>query len=132
MPNLPRRLMLATLALGWIVAAAPAGASEAAPWTDAAFATAREAGRPIIVEIAAPWCPTCVVQGPIVEAVMAEPDMAGALLLTVDFDSQKPALRQLRARHQSTIIVFRGAEERGRSIGVTNPAEIRALIRRAL
>lgn len=63
---------------------------------------------------------------------MAEPALAPALLLSVDFDTQKDALRRLGARQQSTIIAFNGTQERGRVVGVTNGEEIRALIRRAL
>jgi thioredoxin 1 len=128
------RRLLAGLALGWIVAAAPspAQAAERAPWSEAAFAAAQAAGRPLIVEVTAPWCPTCRAQAPHVAAALAEPALAPALLLTVDFDTQKEALRRLGVQRQSTLIAFNGTQERARAIGITNGDEIRALIRRAL
>lgn len=127
-----RRRLLASLAFGWIALALPAAAAERAAFTEAAFEAARAANRPLIVEVTAPWCPTCRAQRPHVDAALADPDMAGALLLTVDFDSQKEALRRLGVRSQSTLIAFRGAEERARATGITDPAQIQALIRRAL
>jgi len=133
MSNLPRRPLLGALAFGWAATTASgARAAERAPWTDAAFAAAQAAGRPMIVEVTAPWCPTCRAQRPHVDAALAEPALTPALLLTVDFDSQKEALRRLGVRQQSTIIAFRGTEERGRIVGVTDPTQIRDLIRRAV
>jgi thiol:disulfide interchange protein len=132
MTDQARRRLLATLAAGWIAAALPAAAAERAAYTDAGFEAARAANRPLIVEVTAPWCPTCRAQRPHVDAALASPDMAGALLLTVDFDSQKDALRRLNVRSQSTLIAFRGAEERARATGITNAEQITALIRRAL
>jgi thioredoxin 1 len=133
MPHPRRRPLLTALAFSWIAAtASTASAAERAPWSDAAFAAAQAAGRPLIVEVTAPWCPTCRAQAPHIAAALAEPALAPALLLTVDFDSQKDALRRLGARQQSTIIAFNGTQERGRIVGVTDATQIRDLIRRAI
>jgi len=132
MPDTARRKLALALAFGWTATALPAAAAERAGFSDAAFDAARAAGRPVIVEVTAPWCPTCRAQRPHVDAALAAPDLAGALLLTVDFDSQKDALRRLAVRSQSTLIAFKGAEERGRATGITDGEQIRALIRRAL
>jgi thioredoxin-like negative regulator of GroEL len=91
-----------------------------------------EAGCSVIVEVTAPRCPTCRAQRPHVDATLAAPDMAQALLLAVDFDSQKDALRRLGVRSQSTLIAFKGMEEHGRATGITDPAQFRDLLRRAL
>jgi thioredoxin 1 len=112
--------------------AAPARAAQRQPFSDAAFEAAQAAGQPILVEVTAPWCPTCRAQKPHVDAVAADPRMADALLLSVDFDSQKDALRRLNVRTQSTLIAFRGRDERGRATGVTDGAAIRELLFRAL
>lgn len=52
--------------------------------------------------------------------------------LDVDFDSQKDAVRSLKAQSQSTLIVFKGTTEVGRSVGDTNAASIEALLSKAL
>jgi thiol-disulfide isomerase/thioredoxin len=128
-----RRPLIAVLAAGGLaLAARPAAAAPRAAFTDAAFDAAQAAGRPILIEVTAPWCPTCRAQKPHVDAVAADPRMAQAVLLSVDFDSQKDALRRLGVRSQSTLIAFRGREERGRATGITDGAAIRELLLRAL
>ena len=57
----------------------------------------------------------------------------GALkVFRVDFDNQKDIVRQFKATMQSTLIVFKGATETGRSVGDTDPASIAALLDKAL
>jgi thiol-disulfide isomerase/thioredoxin len=126
------RRTLALLAAVPAIAALPATAAERQAFTDAAFEAAQAAGRPILIEVTAPWCPTCRAQKPHVDAVAADPRMREAVLLSIDFDSQKDALRRLNVRSQSTLIALRGREERGRATGVTDGAAIRDLLFRAL
>lgn len=51
-----RMLVLTGIAL---VAAAPALARDPVKWDEAAFEAAKAAGKPILLEIHAVWCPTC-------------------------------------------------------------------------
>ena len=44
----------------------------------------------------------------------------------------KPAVQALGARMQSTLIVFKGAAEKGRSVGDTSQASIAALLEKSL
>lgn len=126
------RRKLAVLAAMPAVIALPAAAAQRQPFTDAAFEAAQAAGRPILIEVTAPWCPTCRAQKPHVDAVAADPRMREAVLLSIDFDSQKEALRRLNVQRQSTLIALRGREERGRATGITDAAAIRDLLLRAL
>jgi hypothetical protein len=50
----------------------------------------------------------------------------------VDFDSQKGVLRQHEVRFQSTLIVFKGKSEKGRTTGDVDPASIRQLLEKGL
>jgi thiol-disulfide isomerase/thioredoxin len=127
-----RLLALSAFAIAGVTGVAPARAAERLPFTAAAFEAAQAAGRPILVEVSAPWCPTCRAQQPHVQAVAADPRLREGVLFTVDFDTQKDALRQLQVRSQSTLIAFRGREERGRATGITDPQAIRDLLLRAL
>ncbi|MCM0019905.1 MAG: thioredoxin family protein [Tagaea sp.] len=127
-----RRHALALFAALPLVAALPAAAAERRAFSDAAFDAAQAAGKPILVEVTAPWCPTCRVQKPHIDAAAADPRMRDAVFFTVDFDSQKDALRRLNVRSQSTLIAMRGREERGRATGITDGAAIRDLLFRAL
>ncbi len=41
-------------------------AAEAVPFTKEQFAATQDAGKPILIDIAASWCPTCRAQAPII------------------------------------------------------------------
>lgn len=101
-------------------------------FTADAFEAAQAAGRPILIEVTAPWCPTCRAQKPILSDLTASERFRDFVVLTVDFDSQKDVLRQFRVQMQSTLIVFRGTEEKGRSTGDTNRESIAALLGKAI
>ena len=119
---------------------APAASGEAqaattitvnAPWVlyeAAAFAEAQQAGRTIVVDVSASWCPTCRAQAPTLEAMATEPALADAVLFKVDFDVEKDFLRQHNIPRQSTILVFNGATETARSIAETDPQRLRDAI----
>ncbi len=107
-------------------------AAERRAFDDKAFAAAQTAGRPILVDIAASWCPTCKAQKPIIEKLSAEPQYKDLLIFEVDFDAQKDVLKKFGARTQSTLIVFKGDKETGRSVGSTDESAIGDLLRKAL
>lgn len=119
------------LALIAVVALAGAARAEQA-FTKEAFAAAQKAGKSVVVHVYAPWCPTCRAQEPILQKIEADPKFSGLTNFRVDFDGQKDALRALRATNQSTIIVFKGAKEVGRSVGETSESAIGALLGKAL
>ncbi|UPJ65640.1 thioredoxin family protein [Bradyrhizobium sp. 191] len=107
----------------------PTLAHAAQPYEPKPFQAAQAANKPILVEVTAPWCPTCRQQKPIVQQIAREkPDL---VILNVDFDSAKDVLKQLKVQHQSTLIVYRGAKELARSTGETDPTAIRGMIGKA-
>ena len=109
-----------------------ASAAERKPFDPAVFAAAQAASAPILVEISAPWCPTCKAQKPIINALAAQPETKALVIFEVDFDTQKPVVRSFNAQSQSTLIAFRGKTETARSVGDTNPASIAALVKSSL
>jgi thiol-disulfide isomerase/thioredoxin len=118
-----------------LVAGSLVGAAQAAQhvfWNEAAFASAQNSGKSIIVYVTAPWCPTCAKQKPAIQALENDPKFAQAILFEVDFDSQKHVLRRMHVSVQSTLIAFKGKTETARAAGITDPAEIRALFERSL
>lgn len=112
-------------------AALPARAATEAPFTQAAFAATQQQGKPILVDITASWCPTCAKQRPILAQLVKDPAFKDLQVYTVDFDAQKDVVRAMGAQMQSTLVVFRGKDEKGRSTGDTAPASIRALLEKA-
>ncbi len=123
------RFILAIIA-GLFFAAAAWAAGK--PYDQAGFEAAQAAGKLILIEVHADWCPTCRAQEPIVSDLMRDPKNAGFVVLRVDFDNQKDVLKRLRAQHQSTLIVFKGRKEVSRSTGETRKDEIAAQLAKAL
>lgn len=125
------RAPLAAALVALTLAAVPAVAAEQVPYSASAFAAAQAAGKPVVVDVTAPWCSTCAAQKPIVQALLKEPEFKNLVLLHVDFDTQKALLRKLNVRAQSTFVVYKGRDEVGRSTGDTDKASIAALFAKA-
>ena len=115
-----------------VLTLAPAWANRAVPFSAEAFKAAQEQGSPILVEIHADWCPTCKAQNPILEKLTADPKFKDLKIFRVDFDAMKPVVKEFGAQMQSTLIVFKGAREQGRSVGDTREASIAALLDQSL
>jgi thioredoxin 1 len=126
---LTRRSLVAIAAtLVTSVAFAQSG-SAGARFTQAAFDAAQAAGKPVVIEVTAPWCPTCKAQAPIISALANKPDYRGVTVLKVDFDSQKDVLSKLKVSTQSTLIAFKGKTETARTTGDTSAAGIEKLFK---
>jgi thioredoxin-like negative regulator of GroEL len=133
-------MILSRRAIGGAVLAAGLGlfslgaalANSAAPFSEAAFKAAQASGSSILVEIHADWCPTCKAQKPILEKLTSDAKFKNLKVFRVDFDSQKAVVRQFGAQMQSTLIVYKGATEEGRSVGDTRQASIGALLDKSL
>lgn len=119
-------------ALAAVGLSSPVLAGAAVSYSADAFKAAQAAGSPILVEIHAGWCPTCKAQQPILDKLTADPKFKNLKIFRVDFDSMKPVVAQFGAQTQSTLIVFKGSAERGRSVGDTQEASIAALLNKSL
>jgi thioredoxin 1 len=126
---MPSLLLRAIFALAAIVTFS-CGASAAQPFDPTAFKQAQTAGKTILIDVTAAWCPTCRQQKPIIQAI--EKENPSLVVYEVDFDTAKDVLKQFGVRYQSTLIVFKGATEVGRSTGDTDPAGLRALVAKGL
>jgi thioredoxin 1 len=124
-----RMLVLTGFAL---VAAVPALAKEPVTWDEVAFDAAKTAGKPILLEIHAVWCPTCKAQTPILGELTSEPKYADLQVFKIDFDTQKDLLKKLNVRMQSTLIVYKRGAEVGRSVGDTNRDSIAELLSKTI
>lgn len=130
-----RRFVVGLCAIAAAVAFAavvPAFA-DATPFTTQAFQDAQNADKAILVEIHASWCPICKEQKAILgNLLLPEPKFKDMVVLRVDFDSQKDIVKEFGAQMQSTLIVYKGKKEVGRSVGDTDPDSIAALLQKAL
>lgn len=127
-----RRRSILLLTPGILLTLATASAAEPSPFTPQAFQGAQQAGKAILVDITAPWCPTCKAQAPIIEELTSRDAYKDVVVFHVDFDNQKDVVRSFNARSQSTLISFRGQEEVARSVGVTDPAAIEDMLAKAV
>jgi thioredoxin 1 len=127
-----RSLLLAIVAAVALLGVLPASAAEWKPFSAAAFAEAQKEGKSILVDIFAPWCPTCRAQNPILVQLTREPQFNSLVVFKVDFDNQKGDVRALKAQQQSTLIAYKGETEKGRSVGVTDEKSIAVLVNGAL
>lgn len=128
---------LALVAFGVALTSAPAALAQSArspgkPFTQAAFEAAQAAGKPVILEITATWCPTCKAQKPILSILKSREQFANVEIFEVDYDTQKDVLRKFRVNMQSTLIAFMGKTEKARTVGDTTLAGIEKLMKSAI
>lgn len=121
-------VVAALLTLAAQVAATPV-------WRDyepEAFAAALESKQKILVDVAADWCPTCKAQHPILDELRADERLGDVSFVRVDYDEDKEFLRAHRVPRQSTILLFDGGSEVGRSIAETDRDRLRGFVFDAL
>lgn len=130
---MPRHLFAGLAATTAALFAAPlAQAAPIQPFSMAALHAAQAQGRPILVDAYADWCPTCRAQAPTIASMSNDPAFGKLVIFKLDYDKQLAEKRSLGIRQQSTLIAFNGAKETGRLVGVTDPAQIKALANSAL
>ena len=125
-------LSLAAMTLAASTDLAQAAESYFTNFTDAAFKAAQKAGKPILVDVWASWCPTCKAQGPILKSLLADPKNKDMVMFRVNFDTQTDVLKAFNVQSQSTLVVFKGEKETGRSVGDTDPTSVAALLASAM
>jgi thioredoxin 1 len=127
-----RRLLLATSLLSALVFTNISTAADFQKFTPAAFEQAQKAGKPILIEIHADWCPTCKAQKPAIKEITAADKFKAVTIFEIDFDGQKDAVKSFNARTQSTLIMFKGTVETARSVGESKTSSIAKLIETGL
>ena len=124
-----KSLVLSFLACAALILAS-VGAMAAQPYDAKSFQSAQAAGKTILIDVWASWCPVCMRQKPILAQIQKE--RPNLVVFEVNFDTEKELLRRLQVQRQSTLIVYKGDREFGRSVGDTDPERIRALVAKGL
>ena len=128
-----RFIKMAAVVLSGLAYSAGAGwAMEEKPFEAASFEAAQAGGKPVLIDVYAPWCPVCKAQQTVLGALKQDAKYNDLTLFKVDFDNQPDVLKSFNVRQQSTLIAFKGKTETGRSVGDTNKASIEALINTAM
>lgn len=125
-PNLAAAVLV--VAASGMLSATTAMAAQYRPFTQGEFAAAQAANRPILIDVFATWCPTCKAQEPIIQQLSRSPKFDRLIVFKLNFDTQKPAWRQLKVSRQSTLIAYRGRLETARSVGETEPTALQAVL----
>ena len=107
-------------------------AGEIKPFNQQEFDKLTQEGKPVVLDVNATWCPTCKAQKPIVDGLMKHPAYKAVTLMTIDFDANKPLLKQFKVGTQSTLVAFKGRAEVGRSVGDTTPTGIEGLVKKTI
>jgi thiol-disulfide isomerase/thioredoxin len=127
------RASLRVLATGfglWMAATVALAAE--LPFDKATFEAALAAGKPVVVDFQADWCPTCKAQKPIVQGLLKDPKYLGLTLLVANYDTEKDLKKRLAVSQQSTFVVFKAGKEVARSTGQTDKAALADLFSMAL
>ncbi|MEO8420416.1 MAG: thioredoxin family protein [Hyphomicrobium sp.] len=117
---------------GLALSAGAAFAFDEKPFSQATFEAAQSSGKPLLIDVFAPWCPVCKAQQAVLGSLQQDAKYNDLTVLKVDFDNQPDVLKSFNVRQQSTLIAFKGKTETGRSAGDTNKASIAALIDTAI
>lgn len=119
------KLALFTLSLSaWL---APAQALDIAPYNAQTLMAKQQAGEVVSLHFHAAWCPTCRSQEKVFNTFKSDASVPGTLLV-VDYDQERDLKRELGVRSQSTLIVYKGKEQKHRSGGVTEPQALKAAL----
>jgi len=119
------------VATGLALAAVASFAAEL-PFSQPAFDKALAEGKPVVVDFAASWCPTCKQQKPIVQSLAHDAKRKSLTIFVADFDKEEALKKQLNVTMQSTLVAFKAGKEVARSTGQTDKAELGALLDKAL
>jgi thioredoxin 1 len=124
--------MLASAVVALALSAGATWAFEEKPFDMDAFKAAQSAGKPILVDAYASWCPVCRAQQKVLGDLKTNPKYDTLTLFRIDYDNQADALKDLKIQQQSTLVAFKGAQETGRSVGATKASAIEELVTSAL
>ncbi len=124
-----RALLLLTLTL---LAGFAQADSRFEAFTPERFQALQAEGRTVVIDVWAPWCPTCRNQAPKLDALLAEPAFAEFVGLKLHWDDQRDLGKQLGAPRQSTVFVFKGSEQRAMSVAETDLDRLREVYRTGL
>ena len=117
----------AALALS-IALSVPAHAVTEVKFTPAAFAKAQAEGKPVLIDVAAWWCPVCLSQNRTIKRITANPAYNKLTIFKINYDSQKPEWQSLGVAKQGTLIGFIGKREVARVAFETDEAKIGGLL----
>ena len=123
-----RFLLVAVL----LAAALPAWSGQWKPYNEAQFQKDQKEGKTVVLDFYADWCPVCKKQGKALSVAFQDKRLLDVVGYIVDYDKSDALQKQLDVLSQSTLIVFKGDQEAGRAVGVTDLGKIKELVQQGL
>lgn len=100
-------------------------------WQDynaAAFENLLADGKPVMVEVYAPWCPTCLAQHKAFEALESEGKRPNLATIRVDFDRDVDFRKTYNINYTGTILLFEGGKLTAVQGGLTSPEKLEGFL----
>lgn len=85
-------------------------------------------GEPLLVEVYASWCPTCLLQHEALETLHKEGRGPQIRAIRVDFDRDSDFRAAYGFNHTGTIVLFNDGREAARQSGLVTPDKIQAFL----
>lgn len=127
-----RSLCKILTSLLFILSFSAAQALEKEPYSQERLDALQAAGEVVLIDVYASWCSTCAKQQKILDAYRkANPDKKFTIL-EVDFDKNKDLIHQFRVPRQSTLLIFKGAEQFWFSVAESRSEVIAAELDKAI
>jgi thiol-disulfide isomerase/thioredoxin len=101
-------------------------------YTPAAIKKAEAAGQSYALVFHADWCPTCRAQAKIFQQIKSDPALKKVTIYNVDYDGEFELRKAVKVRGQSTVIVYKGTKETGRSVADTSADGLKQLLVKSL
>ena len=102
------------------------------PFTDSEFAAAQKAGHVVLLQFTGSGCEACAEQERVLWRLLPDSPRKDLDGFQVDFDRCGELCRRYSVTGLSTLLMFRGTAEIGRSVGLNTESEINAAIQKAL
>lgn len=118
--------------LVFLLTCPPSLALDVVPYEAGGFARAQREGRLTAVQFHSGWCPVCVMQERGVRELHGESAWEKTLVFQADFFKEEALRKQLGVTSFSTLVIFRGTQERARTTGDFRPEQLRPLFAKAL
>ena len=112
--------------------AAPAWALDVVPYEADGFARARSNGKVTAVQFHSGWCPVCVMQERGVRALKDDRALDHVTVFQADYFKEEALRKRFNVSSFSTLVVFRGEQERARTTGDFQPEQLKQLFAKAL
>lgn len=121
-----RARLAAWMAAGFMLVSTPSFAIMA-EYDPIKFRTAQDAGKRVVIVFYSNWDEQSQAQRPILDSLSRDFNYPDVSFFRVDWYRQDVA-RALRAKQTATIIVYKGHQERARSVGEAGELAIRQMI----